>query len=159
MSKDSLLQKFLQLAEHVCEENNCRLTQKRRQVLTVLLQVDKAISAYELIDNFKAYFNIILSPMTAYRSLEFLERMQLAHRLNTANKYIACAHIGSDFSHELPHFLICKQCLRVDELKNHTHKSLHDITNKVEQTGYQLSSPQIELTCICNACLIAENLH
>ena len=107
MKKDKILQQSLQLAEQVCKENNSRLTKKRRQVLSVLLQADKAISAYELIDQFTVHFNIILSPMTAYRSLEFLENMQLAHRLNTANKYVACAHIGCDFSHELPHFLIC----------------------------------------------------
>jgi len=147
------LPELLKLAEHVCRKRNCRLTQKRREVLTVLLQSDKAISAYELMALFKVHFDKVLLTMTAYRTLEFLESMQLAHKLSIANKYIACAHIGCESSHLLPHFLICQQCLRVDELANHTTHNLSDITRKVEQTGFKLFSPQIELNCICDACV------
>lgn len=151
------LHSLLKLAEQVCLKQNSRLTQKRREVLTLLLHADKALSAYELMDLFKVHFNKVLLTMTAYRTLEFLESVQLAHKLNIANKYIACAHIGCGVAHELPHFLICQQCLRVDELSNELPNNLSDITNKVEQTGYQLFSPQIELNCICKTCLSAEN--
>lgn len=123
----------------------------------LLLLTKKAVSAYELISMFKAHYNEVLLPMTAYRTLEFLEEVKLAHRLNIANKYVACSLIGCKSSHELPHFLICQQCLRVDELENHTIQDLSDLTNKAEQTGYQLSSPQIELNGICNKCLQTEN--
>jgi len=150
-------QERLQLAEHVCKIKDVRLTKKRRQVLTLLLLCDKAISAYDLIDLFKRHFREELLPMTAYRNLDFLEGMQLAHRLNTANKYVACAHVGCNSSHVLPHFLICQKCSRVEELNNYTTNSLSDLENKVEQTGYQLSSPQIELNGICKECLLEEN--
>jgi Fur family zinc uptake transcriptional regulator len=146
-------QERLQLAEKVCEINNARLTKKRRQVLTLLLLTDKAISAYDLIGLFKKHFKEVLLPMTAYRNLEFLESMQLAHRLNIANKYVACTHVGSNSSHVLPHFLICQKCSRVDELNNFAVNSLSDLENKAEQTGYQLSAPQVELNGICNECL------
>ncbi len=91
-------------------------------------------------------------------SLYMQEEMQLAHRLNTANKYVACAHVGCNSSHVLPHFLICQKCSRVDELNNYTANSLSDLENKAEQTGYQLTSPQIELNGICNKCLLEENI-
>jgi Fur family zinc uptake transcriptional regulator len=150
-------QERLQLAEKICKIKDARLTNKRRQVLTLLLLSDKAISAYDLIDLFKRHFKEELLPMTAYRNLDFLEEMQLAHRLNTANKYVACAHLGCNASHVLPHFLICLKCSRVDELNNNTTNNLSDLENKAEQTGYQLSSPQIELNGICNECLLEEN--
>lgn len=151
------LHNTLQLAEHTCRQKNSRLTPKRRDVLTILLLADKAISAYELMDLFKIHFNKDLLTMTTYRTLEFLESMQLAHKLSIANKYIACAHIGCELPHELPHFLVCQQCLRVDELNNEIPNNLNNITSKAEQTGYQLFSPQIELNCICNSCLATEN--
>lgn len=147
----------LKLAEQICKIKDARLTKKRRQVLTLLLLCEKAISAYDLIDLFKRQFSEELLPMTAYRNLDFLEEMQLAHRLNTANKYVACTHVGCKSSHVLPHFLICQKCSRVDELNNYTTNSLVDLENKAEQTGYQLSSPQIELNGICNECLLEEN--
>lgn len=150
------LQATLQLAERACLQRKSRLTPKRRDVLTILLQEEKAVSAYELMALFKAHFNKELLTMTAYRTLEFLESMQLAHKLNIANKYVACAHIGCETSHELPHFLICQQCLRVDELSHDMPNNLNNITSKVEETGYQLYSPQIELNCICNMCFSAE---
>ncbi len=151
------IQKKLQMAEQVCKQHNARLTTRRRQVLTLLLLTDKAISAYRLIELFETHFKEVLSPMTAYRTLEFLEGVTLTHRLKTENKYIACSHIGCNSSHELPHFLICQKCLRVDELNNYPTNNLSDITEKAEQTGYQLSSPQIELNGTCNTCLLSEN--
>jgi len=158
VNNDNQVQASLKLAEQVCLGQDVRLTKKRRQVLTLLLTMDKALSAYELMRAFKVHFNEVLLPMTAYRNLEFLEEMQLAHRLNTANKYVACAHVGCNSSHVLPHFLICQKCSRVDELNNYTANSLSDLENKAEQTGYQLTSPQIELNGICNKCLLEENI-
>jgi len=150
------LQVNLQLAENVCKGMDGKLTPKRRQVLTILLQAEKAISAYELMELYEVQFKKKLMPMTTYRTLEFLESVHLAHRLNTANKYVACAHIGHEHSHDLPQFLICQKCLCVDELSVQVTNNLSNIAKKVEQTGYQLLAPQIELNCICNACCAAE---
>ncbi len=153
----SQLQERLQLAEQVCLEKYSRLTPIRKQVLTILLQTEKAISAYELMEEFERRFDRELVPMTAYRTLEFLESVHLAHRLNIANKYVACSHIGCDSSHEMPQFLVCQECLKVDELKSQLPNSLSQLTDKAELNGYQLNSPQIELNCICNACLSTAN--
>ncbi len=153
MSADDDIQHTVKLAEQACKQEGRQLTQIRRQVLTLLLAAEKALSAYELIELFTMHFDKTLTPMTAYRSVDFLNEMHLAHRLNTANKYIACAHIGCDISHQLPHFLICQQCLRVDELTAQPSSNLNDIHHRVQEYGYQLCSPQIELNCICNSCL------
>lgn len=149
----------LKLVEQVCFEQEIRLTNIRRKVLILLLQAEKALSAYELIDLFESHFDEILLPITAYRTLEFLEDAQLAHRLNTANKYVVCAHIGCDHSHEFPQFLICKQCLSVNELHSAQTNDLEKISSVAQQTGYRLDSPQIELHCICTKCSSTNNKH
>lgn len=146
-------QKRLELAEKICRIKGARLTEKRRQVFTLLLLCDKAISAYDLVELFKEKFKEELQPMTAYRNLDFLEKVQLVHKLNTANKYVACSHVGCSSSHVLPHFLICQKCSRVDELNNSSTNILSNLKSKAQQTGYKLSSPQIELNGICNDCL------
>ena len=90
--------------------------------------------------------------MSAYRILDFLASVHLAHRLNTANKYVACAYIGCEHSHDLPQFIVCQECQRVDELSA-CSSNLVALTDEIKQTGYQLSSPQIELMGVCQSCV------
>ncbi|REL27734.1 transcriptional repressor [Thalassotalea euphylliae] len=145
-------QTHIEQAEQSCRQSGERLTTKRKQVLAILLKADKAISAYELIELYSEQHQRTLAPMSAYRILDFLESVHLAHRLNTANKYVACAYIGCEHSHELPQFIVCQECQRVDELSA-CSSNLMALTDEIKQTGYQLSSPQIELTGVCQACL------
>ena len=142
---------FLDSAEASCKVQGERLTKKRKQILSIMLQFGKAVSAYELIEFYQANYRETLSPMSAYRILDFLASMHLVHKLNIANKYVACSHIGSEHCHDITHFLICEKCQKVDEI--HSEKAhLSDLINTIKNTGYQLSSPQIELSCICNTC-------
>ena len=117
----------------------------------ILLQT-KSVSAYELMTLFQAHFQQTISPMSAYRILTFLESNHLVHKINITNTYIACAYIGYEHNHQFPQFLVCRQCQRVTELDNNA-KNLANISLKAQQKGYQLSSPQIELSCVCNDCL------
>ena len=57
-----------------------------------MLQSEKALSAYELIDFCKARFGEAIPVMTVYRILDFLQDEHLAHKLNLANKFRLCAH-------------------------------------------------------------------
>lgn len=147
------VQAYLLQAEKQCQRHGSRLTAQRKRVLSLLLQAQKALSAYELLDLFEIHFKQPLAPMSIYRTLEFLESVHLAHKLNIANKYVACAHIGCEHSHTLSQFLFCQQCQRVDETSLHASMKA-ELTGKMKQTGYQLLSPQIELSCICNSCLL-----
>ena len=103
-------------AEQRCKEHGARLTDKRKQVLSGLLHSDTALSAYELVDYCRAEYGYSIPAMSVYRILGFLEGQHLVHKLNLANKYVACAHITCDHRHEVPQFLICDQCHGVDEI-------------------------------------------
>lgn len=142
----------LHWAEQHCQKQGKRLTTKRKQILAILLAQDRALSAYELIALFKRETQSDISPMTVYRILAFHDSLHLAHKINITNKYIACSHIGSEHSHDLPQFLICQECQQVNELES-SSTNFAEISEQVEQVGYQLTSPQIELSCICSACL------
>lgn len=148
------VQDKLEHAERKCRQKGVRLTSKRKLVLSALIVSDKAMSAYELVDLCKREFNVIIPAMSVYRILDFLQEQELAHKLNLANKYVACCHIDCDHKHEVSQFLICSKCQRVKEI------SLGRITEEelrqdIESAGFQLVSPQLEINCVCDDCINA----
>lgn len=141
----------LEAAEQYCIAHGSKLTTKRKQVLTALIESSKALSAYELVDICNQKLQASLPAMTVYRILDFLENAGLVHKLNLANKYVACSHISCDHSHGTPQFLICKTCSAVNEVSI-SNRVIAELTATVEQANYQLLSPQIELNCLCQQC-------
>lgn len=139
-------------AEQHCKSNGSRLTEKRKNVLEGLLRSKKALSAYELADYCAKKFDQSLPAMSVYRILDFLQQEQLVHKLNLANKYVACSHIACNHAHAVPQFLICSECQKVEEIS--INKSMIDELQKnVENAGFHLSSPQLEMNCICDSCV------
>ncbi len=145
------VESIIQHAEQHCDLRGSRLTQKRKQILTGLVKSKKALSAYELIDFCKQEYGESLPAMSVYRILDFLESELLVHKLNLANKYVACMHISCDHAHAVPQFLICKSCSIVKEITVE-ESTITDLGNTVKGAGYQLLSPQIELNCLCDNC-------
>lgn len=147
----SKISQILDRAESSCQSTGAKLTDKRKRVLTGLLQSQKALSAYDLIEYMRSTFDETLQPTTMYRILDFLASENLVHRLQLANKYVACSHISCDHSHEIPQFLICDECSNVKEIG--IKKALIDtLKHNVEEAGYVLKSPQLELHCLCQEC-------
>ena len=144
-------QNIINHAEQSCKANGSKLTAKRKQVLSGLLQFDRAMSAYELVDYCKEAYGQTLPPMSVYRILTFLQDEHLVHKLNLANKYIACAHITCDHDHGVPQFLICGDCQRVREITV-GKPTINALKHKVEEAGFHLVSPQLEINCLCHQC-------
>ena len=143
----------LKQAESHCNTRGTRLTEKRRQVLTGLLDSKKALSAYELTDYCRDHLGYQLPAMSVYRILEFLEGESLVHRLDLAKKYVACSHILCDHDHEhdLPQFLICKECYRVQEISI-KRNLMQSLNRSVEEADFKLASQQLEFDCVCSDC-------
>ena len=145
------LESTIKHAEQQCRDHGVRLTEKRKQILTGLIEYNKALSAYELIDFCKQRFNTSMPAMSVYRILDFLEDQHLIHKLNLANKYVACIHISCDHAHAVPQFLICRNCSKVKEISiNQT--TISALSETVKSAGYNLFSPQVELNCLCESC-------
>ena len=148
------IEKAIQHAEQQCKNRGVRLTEKRKQVLAGLLGSNKALSAYELVDYCKEHYGKTIPAMSVYRILSFLEEEYLVHKLNLANKYVACVHICCDHNHEIPQFLICRNCSKVTEIsiKPAVFESLQA---SVKTAGFKLLSSQLEMNCLCDECLSA----
>lgn len=145
------LSKTLSSAEQQCNERGVRLTDKRKQVLAGLIQSNKALSAYELVDYCKEHFEHALPAMSVYRILDFLQTEQLVHKLDIANKFVACAHINCDHKHGVPQFLICGKCQDVKEIVI-DQEVISQLEKNISGAGYTLMSQQLEMNCICNTC-------
>jgi len=146
------IETMIQQAEQHCVSQGVRLTEKRKQILIGLIQSNKALSAYELIDFCKEHYGINMPAMSVYRILEFLEDQGLVHKLNLANKYVACVHISCDHNHAATQFLICSNCSKVKEVSIEP-AIIAELQAVSQQAEFKLISPQLEMNCLCEACL------
>ena len=139
-------------AERQSKAHGTRLTVKRKNVLAGLVQSNKALSAYELIDFCKQQYGDSMPAMSIYRILEFLEDEHLVHKLSLANKYVACAHISCSHAHAVPQFLICRQCSKVKEIDLRS-ATIDELRSSVDDAGFKLISTQLEMNCLCEGCV------
>lgn len=145
------VESVIEEAEQRCRDRGARLTTKRKQVLSGLLHAESALSAYELVDYCRSEYGHAIPAMSVYRILDFLQSQHLVHKLNLANKYVACAHITCDHDHGVPQFLICGSCQRVEEI-NVAKSTINALQRSVEEAGFELVSPQLEIDCLCRDC-------
>lgn len=138
-------------AEKTCTQSGTRLTNKRKQVLLLLLRSEKPLSAYEISDQLKASIAVAIPPMSVYRMLDFLINENLVHKICSTGKYVACSHTGCSQPHPLAQFLICDACGSVQEVD--TDKRIAaSLEAGATEAGYALHRPQIELHCVCRGC-------
>lgn len=147
----TLIQEALQKAQTECDSKGLRLTEKRRNILKMLLDRNQPMSAYDISEQYKSLYAYALSAMSAYRMLEFLQQAGLVHKLETTNQYLACSHITCSHKHRYPQFLICDSCHQVIELGLQNHL-MNEIDASIEKTGFKLSGKQIELHGECKQC-------
>lgn len=134
-----------------CASSGAKLTTKRQHVLLVLLSTSVPLSAYEIAEQYKQRFAETLPVMSVYRIMRFLIEEKLVHKLETANRFIACAHIACDHPHEIPQFLICDHCKMVQEV-GIPKRILMELAQNIEHTGFVLASQQLELHGLCAKC-------
>lgn len=144
-------QHILQRAEQRCIQSGVRFTEKRRRILSILVESHIPLSAYDVADLYHKIHSEKIPPMSVYRMLDFLVEETLAHKLSSANKYVACSHIGSQHHHTVSQFLICKQCNKAEEI-DVPQSFMEQLMALSQNAGYRLVKDQFELECVCSNC-------
>ena len=134
-------------AEALCAARAERLTAPRRQVLEALAASHKPLGAYDIIDLI-ARRKPRPAPITVYRALEFLMKHGLAHRIESRNAYLACAH--NHDTGALVAFLICDTCGAVGEASTTATAKL--VAAATRKSGFRPAMSVIEITGTCSHC-------
>ena len=75
----------------LCAQRGARRTALREQVLVVLLNAQRPLGAYEIIDSLRDQLTRSIAPPTVYRALAFLIEQGFASKIESQNAYIVCA--------------------------------------------------------------------
>ena len=135
----------LSAAQRVCEQRKVRLTNRRRQVLEILLNSHQPLGAYDILALMnRGAEGERVAPPIVYRALEFLLEQGLIHRIESLNAFIHCVHPGHD---RAPQFLICRDCDRVAEVERDP-----GLLVQADDLGFRADHSVVEITGTCAEC-------
>ena len=144
-------EKGMSAAEQKCIQGGIRFTKRRKQVLSVLIEADAALSAYEIAERCNAGNESNMPAMSVYRILDLFQEQNLIHKLDIANKYVCCAHISCSHEHDNSQFLICGSCRHVEEISL-SNDAVQALRTAASAAGFNAISPQLEIKGRCSRC-------
>lgn len=151
MSSQNLNNNIIKLAEKICIKDNVKLTTNRRNVLALLLNKKKALSAYEISNKLNEIHKVSIPTMSVYRTLDFLVERKIVHKISSINKYTICTHLMCDHSHSTIKFAVCTSCLKVIELISKTFLNSR-LKSDLDAINFNLKKEQVELFGLCSSC-------
>jgi Fur family zinc uptake transcriptional regulator len=147
-AKRNAIEAALDAALVACARKGLLLTPLRRQVLSLILQADGPLTAYQLLGRLKES-RATATPPTVYRVLDFLVEQALVHKVERLNAFIACTE--ADHHHETPvQFLICRQCGSVAEIEDRAVSTA--LQRAAEQQGFHPGRAVVEVDGTCATC-------
>jgi Fur family zinc uptake transcriptional regulator len=140
------LRQTLEQAEALCRQNGARLTPGRKQVLRLVCEAERPLSAYEILDRMQDGARRP-APPTVYRALDFLLEQGLIHKIESLHAFVGCSHPGHPHAGQ---FLICTDCGKVNEI---SEELLGSGLRQVARTaGFHTRKPVVELLGTCAHC-------
>jgi Fur family zinc uptake transcriptional regulator len=136
----------LDKAARACARRGAQLTELRRRVLSLILEAEAPLTAYQLLDRLREIHKGAVPP-TIYRALDFLMQQRLIHKIERLNAFIACMESG----HQHPvQFLICRQCGAVAEIGDRA--AAQALADAAERKGFHAQHAIVEIEGTCAAC-------
>tara|TARA_X000000950_G_scaffold270822_1_gene351108 strand:+ start:4571 stop:4999 length:429 start_codon:yes stop_codon:yes gene_type:complete len=129
-----------------CIKNKQRFTKPREMVLRIIASSQKPLKAYDILKK----LSLVLKnpkPPTAYRAIEFWEKNNFIHRIESLNAYSVCK---ANHLHPGSQFLICNQCGEVTE--SHIFEIPKLIDDKIEKKVFSAKSWNLEVKGVCSKC-------
>ena len=143
------IERQLDQASSLCTRHNTQLTDLRRTVLGLVLQAERPLTAYQLLDRLRQTRQGAVPP-TIYRALDFLVDNKLIHKVEKLGAFIACEAGHHDHAVQ---FLICRQCGQVREMEDAGVQTALDAAARGQ--GFVPSSTIVEIEGMCAECAAA----
>jgi len=128
-----------------------RLTPLRRRILDIVGTAHHPVTAYEILDLLRPQANSA-TPAGVYRSLDFLTRNGLVHRLETTKAFVACVlpHHGHETQCMGSQFLVCRNCGVAIEAQD---SGLAAAVMALAQChGFDVAHGTVEISGLCTRC-------
>ena len=129
------------------ERSGEQWTAMRAAVFDALSSFQKPASAYDIADQVSKAQGRRVAANSVYRILDLFVGANLAHRVESANAYIANEH--PDCLHDCI-FLICDQCGQATHIDDDRLAS--GVRDAARQAGFAPERPVIEVRGRCSAC-------
>jgi len=142
------LESALGRAGELCRERGVRLTPLRRRVLELIWGGHKPLGAYDILDILKSERRGA-APPTVYRTLGFLLKQGLVHRIESLNSFVGCPFPDQDKPHG-GQFLICRSCGLTAEMNDRQIDQA--IKQSADMVGFAIARPMIEIEGLCPQC-------
>ncbi|WP_392566801.1 zinc uptake transcriptional repressor Zur [Utexia brackfieldae] len=133
--------------EMICAKRNIRLTAQRKAVIQLMLKADRAMSAYDLLDQLRE-IEPQAKPPTIYRALDFLIEQAFIHKVESLNSYIICPNFD-DLSH-ISILFICNQCQTIHE--QHSAIIEQELQAMAKQDQFTIQHSVLEIQGTCQHC-------
>ncbi len=136
--------------EQLAEQCAFKLTELRVDVLTVLMQSQQPLKAYDVLEIIQQK-RPTAAPPTVYRVLDFFVEQGVIHKLDSSSRYSLCKlQHQTNAVKPMEILFICQQCSSITEC---TDGVLSAVLEKLEhEHAVTIQSQQIELQCICQDC-------
>jgi Fur family zinc uptake transcriptional regulator len=116
-----------------------------RLIVDALKCAGRPISAYEIIDRVRD--KAVLAPQTVYRALDRLIASGSAHRLESLNAFVACAHLAHRGAAV---FAICEMCGTVTEFEE--PRAVAGISAWAKKAKFRPRAMTLEIRGRCATC-------
>jgi len=139
-----------------CQQHALKLTPWRTNVLDIMSEQKKPLTAYEILDLLKER-NPKAQVMSVYRVLDFLQVHGLVHRIESQNAFMLCHHLSKKdaCADHVSQWFICKDCGHTIE---NTNDELDQLIEKMAaEHHFTITAPTIELIGLCAHCQQKEN--
>lgn len=120
-----------------------------RMIVEALRGAGRPVSAYEIIDQLRG--RATLAPQTVYRALDRLIASGSAHRLESLNAFVACAHTEHQGTAV---FAICESCRTVTELDQ--PRAVEILSLWAKKSHFAVRQMTLELRGRCAECASAD---
>lgn len=143
---DNCVDGALARAAQLCTARGARLTELRREVLTLVWRGHEPVGAYAILEALKRS-HPGAAPPTVYRALDFLIEQGLIHRIESLNAYVGCPRPERKHACQ---FLLCERCGAAGELDDPTIADA--VERRAGKLGFAVAQQTIELRGLCPRC-------
>lgn len=129
-----------------CMNHGYRFTDPRKLVLNILLNENKPLGAYDILQKLSTLIEKP-KPPTVYRAIQFWHQEGFIHCIDSLKSYVACSnehHIGQT------QFLVCTQCNYAKELD--CDIDFFPISKLAKKESFSISNYTLEIKGLCMNC-------